>query len=82
MLVIQLRSTNGYPLRGEALTYEQGDWTYIKGLVLYREHDGALVGNLHHTNFGENVMKVLRKRGYTRYNGGWRIRTNQIEYYL
>lgn len=78
MFVCLLRSVNGYPLRAEGVLTEEGDWTWLRSLCLYRETDGAFVGTLPHAYFTENTMKVLRKRGFTRTPRGWRIRNDDL----
>jgi hypothetical protein len=79
MLVCLLRSVNGYALRGEAELVEIGRWTYVKNLMLYREHDGCFVGNLPHQYFTESVRKVLVKRGFIRSPSGYRVLTELYE---
>jgi hypothetical protein len=77
MFVCLLRSVHGYPLRAEGLLSQEGGWTWLRSLVLYREDTGTFVGSLPHSSFTESTCKVLRKRGFIKTPRGWRIRTDQ-----
>ncbi len=79
MFVCLLRSVHGYPLRAEAELSEHGQWLYVKSLCLYREEDGVFVGTLPYPAFTNSVIKVLRKRGFSRASSGWRIREGDYD---
>lgn len=75
MFVCLLRSVHGYPLRAEGLLREDGLYTWLSSLVMYREDTGVVVGSMPYSSFTESTIKVLRKRGFTKTKRGWRILT-------